>query len=212
MQNKLVLSKHSISRMKERSGISSNSSEKMAKRAFNNGIRPKQTSGLLKQWIMNRRLDKSTTLCIYAGMAYIFKDNTLVTTILIPEEINNNIEQYVDEDAWIKYEKYRKNLRKIKEDDSNGKIAKFRFVRIDRKTVKVMVNRYFADNNIPFFATNVTRTPKDYYIVHFVSDDQDQDKLYMRQIREWGEKERNIKLILKRNKNPDGSYATLVEK
>lgn len=206
MQDNINLSKHSKTRMKERSGITNNSSEKMAKRAMLHGVKPEETTGLLRQWIGNRRLSRPITLYIYAGMAYIFNKNTLITAICVPEEIKNHLSEYVNEDAWNRYEKHRKSLQRHKGTD---KPTIPNYVFMDRKTVKALVNRYFSENDIPFYATNVSHSYANNYTVHYVSNIQSLDKLYLRQIRKWGENERNIKLTLKHNKNPDGSYALL---
>lgn len=204
MASKLKLSKHSKTRMKERSGITENCTGKMARRALVHGIRVEDTMGELRLWIGNRRLNRFTNLYIYAGMAYIFSNNTLVTTIKLPEEIKDNMAACVEETAWVRYQKHREGLHKKKDEPK----PYLRYgLNIDRKTVKVMVNRFFKENNIPFLATNVVQKGNFFtYEVKFVSNNPETDGQYMRSIREWGEKERNIKLVLKHSKKCDGSY------
>ncbi len=192
MAKKPIISKHGRTRMKERSGISGNSSEKIAKRAIEHGIEADDTLDELRQWISNRKLDRSSSLYIYAGMAYIFRKNTLITAISIPEEINMCLKAYVKKEAWERYEKYRASLHRNFNEEKSTQKSKF----IDTKTVQALVNRFCRENDIPFVVVSVRHQYARNFSVRFISDDPDNDKMYFRKIRQWGESERDIKLTL----------------
>ena len=211
MYKKLRVSKHGKTRMKERSGISGHSSRKIAQRAISHGINGDDTLDELKQWVINRDLDSHSSLYIYGGMAYIFRNNTLITAIAVPEDLNMYLKAYVTEEAWKKYENYRKSLHRHQAPNDEC-INRRRTPFMDRHTIKAVVNRFFRENDIPFIAVNVTHNYEMNFTVRFISDNPEDDKKYFRKIREWGERERGMKFTLRHNMNPDGSYVLIHDK
>jgi hypothetical protein len=196
MPKRLRISKHGKTRLKERSGISGNRSNKMAQRALLHGISAEDTLDELRQWVFDRNLSDHGSLYIYAGMAYIFRHNTLTTAIKVPEDLNGNIKAYVEEEAWKKYEKYRELLHRHKVLDYENMNVK-RFPYIYRHTIKALVNRFFRENDIPFIAVNVTHNYERNFTVRFISDNPNEDKKYFRMIREWGEREQENEIHIK---------------
>lgn len=83
------LSKHASQRMKERCGLNLKSKERIAKKAFDEGIRHGQTKGRLRKWVDKLYLTnpKANNIRLYGDKAYIFCEEILVTVIQIPANL-----------------------------------------------------------------------------------------------------------------------------
>lgn len=87
------VSAHAHKRMKERCGFTKKSQERMAKKAFEDGITHAQTKGRLNRWITSLYLKnrQANNIRIYGDNAYIFCAEMLVTVIPVPNNIKKNM-------------------------------------------------------------------------------------------------------------------------
>lgn len=88
-----ILTKHSISRLEQRCGISKKNAPKVAKRAFRTGITHAETHGELHRFLDSIYLSqkKGTNMRIYGNAVYVFKGDVLITVIRIPDNLLTEI-------------------------------------------------------------------------------------------------------------------------
>lgn len=93
----MIISKHARKRMKERCGFTKKSQERMAWKAFNNGITHSKTKGNLNRWItcLYFKNKNANNIRIYGDNAYIFCRETLVTVIPIPNNIKKDLDNMI---------------------------------------------------------------------------------------------------------------------
>lgn len=93
----MSLSNHAKTRMKERCGFNKKSCERMAEKAFNEGICHNQTKGPLNKWVTSLyfKNKKSNNIRLYGDKAYIFCDETLVTVLQIPTNLMKNLNKMI---------------------------------------------------------------------------------------------------------------------
>lgn len=93
------VSSHAKQRLKERCGFNKKSYERMAEKAFNEGIMHKQTKGRLNKWITSLFFKNcnANNIRIYGDNAYIFCDETLVTVIPVPAGLRKNLKKMTKE-------------------------------------------------------------------------------------------------------------------
>ena len=84
-----ILTKHSISRLQQRCGVSKKNAPKVAKRAFRTGITHAETHGELHRFLDSIYLSqkKGTNMRIYGNAVYVFKGDVLITVIRIPDNL-----------------------------------------------------------------------------------------------------------------------------
>ena len=82
----MEVSNHAKERMKERCGFNKKSCDRMASKAFKEGISHKQTKGRLNKWVTSLyfKNKSANNIRLYGDKAYIFCDSVLVTVIQIP--------------------------------------------------------------------------------------------------------------------------------
>lgn len=82
----MEVSNHAKERMKERCGFNKKSCDKMANKAFKEGISHSQTKGRLNKWVTSLyfKNKSANNIRLYGDKAYIFCDKVLVTVIQIP--------------------------------------------------------------------------------------------------------------------------------
>lgn len=80
------ISEHAKERIKERCGFNKNATERMANKAFEEGITHSQTKGRLNKWVTSLyfKNKSANNIRLYGDKAYIFCDSVLVTVIQIP--------------------------------------------------------------------------------------------------------------------------------
>lgn len=90
-----ILTKHSISRLEQRCGISKKNAPKVAKRAFRTGITHAETHGELHRFLDSIYLSqkKGTNMRIYGNAVYVFKGDVLITVIRIPDNLLTEIKK-----------------------------------------------------------------------------------------------------------------------
>lgn len=89
------LTKHSISRLQQRCGVSKKNAMKVAKRAYRTGINHSQTHGNLHRFLDSLYLSqkKGTNMRIYGNAVFVFKEDVLITVINIPENLMKEVKE-----------------------------------------------------------------------------------------------------------------------
>lgn len=92
-----ILTKHASARMLERCGIQKKTQPKVVRRAWRHGITHSESSidPDLKHWIDGLYLSqrKPNKILLYGNGAYLFKDDVLITVILIPQSLQESVNQ-----------------------------------------------------------------------------------------------------------------------
>lgn len=83
------LTEHSKDRLKERCGLNKSSLERIANKAYDEGVSHNETSGRLNKWITSLYFQNETAnnVKLYGDKAYLFHGNTLITMIQIPNHL-----------------------------------------------------------------------------------------------------------------------------
>lgn len=84
------LTHHGEERMGERLGLSASASERLARRAWERGLKHGDTSGRLHRYLDGLFLAhrQATNLRVYGEHAYLFgSDEQLITVLLLPREL-----------------------------------------------------------------------------------------------------------------------------
>lgn len=87
-----VVTKHAEERIIERLGVSKSSVQRVADRAYLNGIKMDGTQNALNRWIIWMAHDRGIgdamrTIRIYGEYVFIFSGNTLITVHEIPQRL-----------------------------------------------------------------------------------------------------------------------------
>lgn len=79
MENKIVVSRHALDRMRERSGLNKKSVQKVAERAYEKGIKHSDVHGDLYRYISGvaGRSSRGADIRLYGDKAFIFNKNRL---------------------------------------------------------------------------------------------------------------------------------------
>ena len=92
-----ILTKHASMRMLQRCGIQKKTQAKVVRRAWRHGLTHSESSvdSNLKRWIDGLYLShrKPNKILLYGNGAYLFKDDVLITVILIPESLQKSVNQ-----------------------------------------------------------------------------------------------------------------------
>ncbi|MDE7424384.1 MAG: hypothetical protein K2N51_11980 [Lachnospiraceae bacterium] len=96
----MQISKHAKKRLKERCGFNKKSQDRMAQKAFKDGITHSQTKGKLNKWITSLyfKNKKANNIRIYGDKAYIFCNEILVTVIQVPADLRKNLKDMIREE------------------------------------------------------------------------------------------------------------------
>lgn len=91
------ISDHARERMKERCGFRGKTQDKMARKAYEQGITHSQTKGNLNKWITSLFFShqKANNIRLYGDHAYIFRDDTLITVFPIPVSLRKNKDKMI---------------------------------------------------------------------------------------------------------------------
>lgn len=83
------ITKHAKKRAKERAGIGKGNLSKMASKILREGVTHKECSGDLERWVTAKYLKykKANNIRLYGEQCYIFKNDTLITVLRIPENL-----------------------------------------------------------------------------------------------------------------------------
>lgn len=92
----MLVTKHAKERIKERCGLKEKSADRMAKIAYEKGLRHCDLTGNLKKWVdglyFKNRAANQIRLC--GDKAYIFQNEKLITVMQIPHNL-------IKEVVWI---------------------------------------------------------------------------------------------------------------
>lgn len=90
----MILTNHAEDRAKERCGIGKKSTERMAKIAYEKGIKHNECGGRLRKYITSLYFynQSANQIRIYGDKVYIFHDEVLITIINLP----NNLKKIVN--------------------------------------------------------------------------------------------------------------------
>lgn len=86
MTDEIVITKHAYMRMKERNGWNKKAATRMVSRVYNNGIRPDQVKGYLKEWV-NAKYEyrnDGDEYVLFGDKLYIFNGMTMLTVLPTP--------------------------------------------------------------------------------------------------------------------------------
>ena len=85
-QEELVITKHAYTRLKERNGWSKRAANRMIQKVYQNGLRPNQVKGYLKEWVNNKAgySKEGEEFILFGEKLYIFSGNTMLTVLPIP--------------------------------------------------------------------------------------------------------------------------------
>lgn len=83
--------------MRERCGLNKKSIDRIAQKAFDNGVKHSETKGRLHKWITSvwGKNKKADNIRIYGDNVYIFCGNILVTTYHIPRDLSQDMNYLV---------------------------------------------------------------------------------------------------------------------
>lgn len=96
----MKISNHAKQRLKERCGLQKKSLDRMAQRAFEQGIAHAQTKGRLNKWITKLYFQHRTAskVRIYGEKCYLFDRNeTLITVMDIPNDLKKALKEMIKE-------------------------------------------------------------------------------------------------------------------
>ena len=93
----MCVSEHAKERLKERCGYNKKTSERMAQKAFEEGITHGQTKGRLNKWITSLyfKNQKASNIRLHGDKAYIFCGTVLVTVIQIPASLMKDLKKMI---------------------------------------------------------------------------------------------------------------------
>lgn len=91
------ISNHAKMRMKQRCGLNEKSCERIARKAFEEGICHSQTKGQLNKWVTSLyfKNEDANNIRLYGDKAFIFCGEVLVTVIQIPNELKKNMKSMI---------------------------------------------------------------------------------------------------------------------
>lgn len=94
----MEVSKHAEERLKERCGFNKKACERMAQKAFDEGISHSKTKGRLNKWVTSLyfKNKKANNIKLYGDKAYIFCGEILVTVIQIPVDLMKDLKSMID--------------------------------------------------------------------------------------------------------------------
>ena len=85
----MIVTKHAKQRMKQRCGLKEKSSDRIAKIAYEKGLRHSDLTGNLKKWVdsLYFRNHSANQIRLYSDKAYIFAGEKLITVLQIPHNL-----------------------------------------------------------------------------------------------------------------------------
>ena len=83
------VTKHGSKRVRKRSGINKKAVNRMADKAFKDGLKHCETSGRLNKWVTKLYFsnESANNIRIYGDKVYIFAGKTLITMMQVPSNL-----------------------------------------------------------------------------------------------------------------------------
>lgn len=93
----IEISKHAFKRLSERSGLSKKAAQRMAEKAFTQGITHSETKGNLNKYVTKLYFNNTNAnnIRLYGDKAFIFAGNTLVTVLQIPSSLTKDMKSMI---------------------------------------------------------------------------------------------------------------------
>ena len=93
----VIVTKHAEKRLEQRSGLSKKSIQRMAEKAYEEGIAHKDTKGNLNKWVTSLYFNnqKANNIRLYGDKAFIFTGSTLITVLQIPSSLTKDMKKLV---------------------------------------------------------------------------------------------------------------------
>ena len=90
----IQVSMHAEKRMIERLGINKRAVQRLAEKAYKDGIRHKDAVGRLKKWMTYRfsQNRNANNMRVYGEFLYVFCGNILVTVYIVPNELRKLVQ------------------------------------------------------------------------------------------------------------------------
>lgn len=91
------VSKHALKRLSERSGLSKKAAQRIAEKAFYQGIAHKDTKGELNKYVTSLFFNNTNAnnIRLYGDKAFIFAGETLITVLQIPCSLTKKMKKLV---------------------------------------------------------------------------------------------------------------------
>lgn len=91
----MIVTKHAKQRIKQRCGVNKKSADRMAKIAYEKGVKHREVSGNLRKWVDGLYLKhhQGNQIRLYGDKAYIFHDARLITVIQIPHNLVKEVDK-----------------------------------------------------------------------------------------------------------------------
>ena len=199
---------HAKRRMHDRIGITKGIAQKHAGKILREGIKHEDTTGDLHKWMDAEFLKYHTAnnMRYYAGKLYIFNGELLITVLQDTHNLENALSEYVKEEAYATYCKFRKSKerKQIKE-------QKVMAVREKETEILESIKIYVLEHDIGIEITNVT-LPKPWLArVNYVSDLKFLDWNRYNDIVEYIKTNYAIGAYLRRVRDIDGRLLTIDE-
>ena len=90
----IQVSMHAEKRMIERLGVNKRAVQRLAEKAYKDGIRHKDAVGRLKKWMTYRfsQNRNANNMRVYGEFLYVFCGNILVTVYIVPNELRKLVQ------------------------------------------------------------------------------------------------------------------------
>ena len=97
----VIVTRHAKQRLKERSGLNKKSVQRIAEKAYINGICHNETKGQLNKWIAGVYFKNSdaNNIRVYGDKLYLFHDEILITVLQIPHRFTNNMADFIKKEV-----------------------------------------------------------------------------------------------------------------
>lgn len=94
---KVEITRHAEQRIRERMGLNKKSIERMAQKAYDNGIKHSETKGRLRKYITKVYFqnENANNIRLYGNMLYIFSNERLITVFYLPRDLTKNLQDMV---------------------------------------------------------------------------------------------------------------------
>ena len=110
------ITNHGKKRMYQRAGITKGSADKMAKKILQNGFTHAETRGSLNHFLYRKWKDHhfANNMRVYGNQLYIFRNESLIAVLMIPEPIMQDMKRNLTEAAYEKYQQRRESKGKAR--------------------------------------------------------------------------------------------------
>ena len=95
-EDNVRISEHAALRMRQRQGWNKKTAVRMVKRIYNEGQRPNEVKGYLRNWVLKKSSEggRESECILYGDYLYIFRSQTLISVIHAPSK--HRAESYYD--------------------------------------------------------------------------------------------------------------------